>query len=176
MELHYKTSVFAVQSDGNALLMITIPKEQSNLYDKIRGFEDDKPKVLSIDYVKEKRTLTSNGYLWAIINKMARKLNTTDDEVYIELLKRYGVKDFIAAPETSIEILKRVYKIVEPIKDCTINSTKAKTFKLIRGSSQYDKREFSQFLDGVLSDAKELGIETMSEQEIQSLIDKMEEL
>lgn len=172
MELHYKHSVFALQHDGNALLMITIPKEQSNLYDKIRGYEDDKPKVVTIDYYKEKRSLNANSMMWSLLNKLAAKLGTTDEELYIDYLKKYAPKDYMAAPKEAEEIFKTLYKIVEPVRDCTINETPAVTFRCIRGSSKFNSKEFSVLLDHVVQDCKEQGIETLEDKRINEIVER----
>lgn len=166
METRYTDSVFAVQSDGKALLMITIPSENKHLYDELQGFENDKLKVMTIKYHREKRSLDSNAFCWKIMSEIAKKLATTDEEIYIQMLKKYGIRDYVGALPEAEETLKRVYKIVEVVKDCEINGKPAKTFKLIRGSSQYDTKEMSDFIKGVVEEAKELGIETLTPDEI----------
>lgn len=187
MELHYKTSVFAIQSDGNALLMITIPKEQSNLYDKIQDFEDDKPKVVDIRYEKEIRSLSANAYLWVLVQKLAKVLNIPKGDMYVKLIKRYGqfyqpiirsdAKDsFIRQwdiKNTEVEHAESLCEITSTWKKGNIEWFEINAHC---GSSGYSKSEFKTLLDGVIDECKIQGIETMTPQEIQSLIDKMEEL
>ena len=82
------------------------------------------------------------------------------------MLHKYGMRDFVGALPQAEETLKRVYKIVEVVKDWETNGKPAKTFKLIRGSSQYDSKEMSDFIKGVVEEAKLLGIETMTPDEL----------
>ena len=173
MKFCYKDGNLSQDKDGNWVVFLNVDKSEdlTKLNDII---DDDKVKSVEIKHYKEKRSLDANAYLWVILNEMAKKLTSTDEEIYIEMLKRYGAKDYIAAPKESEDILKRVYKIVEPIKDCTINSTQAVTYRLIRGSSTYDTLEFSKLLDGVVSEAQELGIDTMTPEQRQKLIDEWE--
>ena len=172
MEIHYTASVFSVAQSGDAMFMITIPKDQKSLYDKIRGYEDDKPKVMSIDYYKEKRSLNANSMMWSLLNKLAAKLGTTDEELYIDYLRKYAPKDYMAAPKEAEEIFRTLYKIVEPVKDCTINETPAVTFRCIRGSSKFNSKEFSVLLEHVVQDCKEQGIETLEDKRINEIVER----
>ena len=42
-------------------------------------------------------------------------------------------------------------------------------YKIYKGSSEYDSREMAILIDGVISEAKEMGIETMTPQELERL-------
>jgi hypothetical protein len=53
-----------------------------------------------------------------------------------------------------------------------INNTPAVTFRLIRGSSTYDSLEMSVLINGIVEEAKQLGIETMTPNEIAELVQK----
>lgn len=172
MEIRYIDSVFAVQSDGKALLMITIPQENKHLYDEIQALENDKLKVMTIKYHREKRSLDANAFAWVLIDKIAKKLGSSDDEIYTEMLRKYGIKDYVAALPQAEEVLKKVYRVVEPIKDTNINGTPAKTFKLVRGSSTYDSLEMSQFINGIVEEAKALGIEILTPDELNQMLER----
>ena len=45
-------------------------------------------------------------------------------------------------------------------------------YAMIKGSSEYDTGEMSRFIDGVISECKELGIQTMTPDEIEELKQK----
>ena len=186
MELHYKHSVFSVMADGNALLMITIPSEQKALYDKIQGFEDDKPKVVTIEYYKEKRTLTANNYLFVLLGKIAKKMNLSVGDCYVKMIKDYGVS-------VGMFIMKEAYPVFESSYNKTATSLDHKTslcvitkeymkgftewveFQAYLGSSGYDKKQFSHLVDGVVQEAADLGIETMPSEELKNLIERYTE-
>ena len=44
-----------------------------------------------------------------------------------------------------------------------------KHYKVIRGQSAYDTKEMSTFIDGIVSEAKELDIETLTPDEIERM-------
>lgn len=177
MTFNFKTGNVSVYPSGEVALLLNLPREyQKDVNEINKLIESDKLKTIELKQFREKRSLDSNAYAWQLMDKIAKKLGSTDEEVYITMLKRYGAKDYIAAPKESEYILKRVYKIVEPIKDCMINSTPSVTYRLIRGSSTYDQSEMGKLIDGIVDEAKTLGIETMTPNEIAGLIAKWEVL
>lgn len=161
---------YSVDSKGKPFLLLHLHQPLAENA-QILVESEDITKVVEIYAEKKKRSLTANSYMWLLLNKLAIKLNTTDEELYLDFLRKYGTKDYIAAPIESEEILKRMYKIVEVVKDCTINSTKAVTFRLIRGSSKYDSKEFSILLDAVVEECKSQGIETETPEKLKLLLD-----
>lgn len=186
MELTYKHSVFSVSATGDAMFMITIPKSESHLYDKVRAFEDDKLKVMTIDYHREKRTLTANSYLWVLVQKLSKVLNIPKGDMYIKLIKMYGQFHQPIIRSDAKDSFIRQWDIanteVEHTESlCEITSTWKKGdvewFEINAhcGSSTYSKYDFKTLLDGVVDECKIQNIDTMTPQEIQSLIDKMEE-
>lgn len=44
-----------------------------------------------------------------------------------------------------------------------------KAYAMIKGSSQYDTKEMSHFIDGIVSEAKELDIETLTPMELEQM-------
>ena len=183
MEIHYTASVFSVAQSGDAMFMITIPKEQNHLYDKIRAFEDDKEKVVTIEYYKEKRTLTANNYLFVLLGKIAKKMNLSVGDCYVKMIRDYGVS-------VGMFIMKEAYPTFESSYNKTATSLDHKTslcvitkeylkgftewveFQAYLGSSSYDKKQFSHLVDGVVQEATDLGIETMSSEELKNLIER----
>ena len=166
-----KLKPFIKQIKGINWLVSEIPSQYVPDLEKVLKHDDI---TVEITKTKKARSLTSNSYCWVLINKMAHKLKSTDNEVYLQMLERYGAKDYVAAPIGSEEILKRAYKVVIPIKECILNDTKAMTFKLIRGSSTYCQVEMNRFIEGIISECKLLQIETLPPEEVRRLINMME--
>jgi len=157
--------------NGTTWLATVVDNRNVEELQKILRHEDV---TIEVYKTKKPRSLTSNSYAWTLIYKMAHKVNSTDEEVYLQMLERYGAKDYVAAPENSEEILKRAYKVVVPIKECMLNNTKAMTFKLIRGSSTYCQVEMNRFIEGIVEECKLLNIEVLPPKEVARLIEMME--
>jgi hypothetical protein len=134
------------------------------LYDELH--EADKLSI-KIDRYREKRSLNANNYAWKLLTEIANVLRTSKDEVYLEMLKRYGQSEIISVL-AHIPIGEYV-KYCEEAGESTLNGKLFKHYKVYKGSSEFDTREMSIFLDGVVSEAKEMGIPTETPEQIARL-------
>ena len=130
-------------------------------------FDQDREKVFEIKEHKEKRSLNANAYAWSLITKIADALRTSKEECYLEMLKRYGQSEIVSVlSEINVE---GYFKYYEPIATATLQGKEFTHYKIYKGSSEYDTREMSILIDGIVSEAKELGIETIPPNEIERL-------
>lgn len=120
--------------------------------------------MIEIKKFRKKRSLNANNYAWALLNEIANVLRASKDEIYLKLLKRYGQSDLISVVE-SVPI-DRYVKYYEEAGESTLNGKIFKHYRVYKGSSEFDTREMSIFIDGVVSEAKELGIQTETPDEI----------
>lgn len=133
---------------------------------------DEIPGEVRLTYKKwrEKRSLDANAYMWVLLQDMAVELGSTKEEVYEELLQRYG---FMARDDggfITITLRADISKNLLPGHWKLYQSTPSwKVYRLIRGTSEYDTKEMSYFLDRVIEEAKELGVETMTPNEVERL-------
>jgi hypothetical protein len=104
------------------------------------------------------------------LQKIAEVLHTTKDDVYLEMLSRYGVFTHIVVKPNVVDRVKAEWRTVRELGEVTINGKTGIQLQCFFGSSTYDSREFSVLLDGVISEAKELGIETLSQSEADRMI------
>ena len=153
-------------------LMLTVNEEAAvkNLFDELH--ETEKLSI-KIDKYREKRSLNANNYAWKLLTEIGNVLRSSKDEVYLEMLKRYGQSEIISVL-AHIPIGEYV-KYCEEAGESTLNGKLFKHYKVYKGSSEFDTREMSIFLDGVVSEAQELGIDTMTPNEIAKLKSLWEE-
>jgi len=121
---------------------------------------------VSIKQFRVKRSLDSNSYCWVLISKIADVLKTSKEEVYIEVLKKYGQREpqLLSVVADAVDMIYRAtdghcYEVGE-------SELKGKQFKhlaILIGSSQYDSKAMATLIEGIISDAKELEIETITE-------------
>jgi hypothetical protein len=116
---------------------------------------------------KEKRSLNSNSYAWVLITKIADVLRANKEDVYLEMLKRYGQSEIVSVL-SSIDITG-YFKYYDVAGTSTLNGKEFTHYKCFKGSSEYDTREMSILIDGIVSEAKTLGIETLSKEELENL-------
>lgn len=143
----------------------------NNLIDKLNKLiNKDCFKSIEIKEKKESRSLNSNAYAWTLINKIAIVMKSTDDEIYIEMLRKYGTKEYVACLPNIIPELKKAFKLVETISKTNINGKQGVTLRLIRGSSTYDTAEMSNLINGIVDDATLLQIDTLPPAELERII------
>ena len=129
----------------------------------------DKGKELSVEIkqYRVKRSLDSNAYLWLLLNEMASILKTTKDELYIEVLSRYGVFTHLVVKENVVDRVKAEWKAVRELGKVSINGKDGVQLQVFFGSSTYDTKEMSTLINGVVEEAKELGINTVTTRELE---------
>ena len=133
-----------------------------------------KGKTLDVEIKRHhnRRSLDANSYAWVVISKIADTLKSSKEEVYIEMLTRYGQREpqLVSVVEEGVPAIRRATQ-----NHCTIvgeselNGKEFVHLAILRGSSTYSTKEMSILIDGIVSDAKDLGIETIPEEELKSL-------
>lgn len=113
-----------------------------------------------------KRSLNSNNYAWQLITKIGNELRQDKDAVYLLLLKRYGQGGAVSVQERFAEQFKRTYKYHESLGKSLLNGTMWEHFRFWIGSSQYNSQEMSIFIEGIVDEAKSLGIEVLTPEEL----------
>ena len=118
---------------------------------------------------KEKRSLNANNFAWHLITEIANVLRSSKEEVYFQMLKRYGQSQVVSVVKEGVEILKRSVKYCEEWQESTLNGKEFIHIKIYTGSSEFTSNEMSIFIDSIVSEAKELNIETLTFDEIAKL-------
>lgn len=154
---------------GDIELLLTVSGEPALLGELIQK-ANEKPYTVEIAPLKKRRSLDANAALWKILSLMAEKLHTTKDELYLEMLDRYGIFTHIVVKPNAVEKFKSEWRTVRDLGEVTINGKTGIQLQCYFGSSTYDSKEFSVLLDGVISEAKELGIDTLSQDETDRMI------
>lgn len=129
---------------------------------------------ISIDKPKKRRSLNANALLWKCLGDIAADRRADKWEIYLEMLKRYGQYTYIVIKPKAYPMLKRQWRECEQIGEIDIHGERAIQCLCYYGSSTYDSKEFSVLLDGVISEMKELGLETPMPEIVRSAIEEWE--
>lgn len=133
-------------------------------------FEQDKGKLFEIREYKKKRSLNSNSYLWVLCTEIANIMNLSKEEVYVKMLEDYGVSLLVPlTPDSEPDGFFKYYKFFDK---GNLNNKDCVWYKVFKGSSEYNSKEMSHLLNGVVEEAKNLGIVTLDDLEIKDLIDR----
>ncbi len=79
------------------------------------------------------------------------------------MLKRYGQSDIVSV--LSVVDVKPYFKYFEEFGKGFVKGKEFTHYKVYKGSSEYDTREMSILLDGIIDEAKALDIDVISERE-----------
>ena len=119
---------------------------------------------LSVKIWKEKKTLSQNGYLWELLGLMSMKLNSSPKEIHDIMLQRYGFPDkdddggyIVITLRSDIDIrrLNDHWRYIRTSEDGNWNF-----YMKIKGTSDFDTSEMSYYLERVIEEAQDLGIQT----------------
>lgn len=130
-------------------------------------FNQDKEKIFEIKEYKEKRSLNANNYAWKIITEIGNVLRKSKEEVYLQMLKDYGQSEVVSILSSINPI--GYFKYYEEIGTSVLNGKEFTHYKIFKGTSEYNIKEMSIFIDGVVQEAKQLDIETKTPDEIERL-------
>ena len=143
----------------------------------------DKDTIYDVKITKhiEKRSLKANRYCWKLCTEIANVLNKTKNHVYYEMLCDYGV----FKTDENGEIIAGIFpKDMEVIRVCegywqyieliNYKGFVAKKYYLIKGSSEYNKDEMRIFLKGIVQEARNLGVKTKEDIELEKMIDALD--
>lgn len=129
---------------------------------------------LIIQEKKRKRTLTANAYYQLLLDKLASAVGTSREEIHEQLLIRYGVTATIDGLPVVFTLRADinphiVSKYVAVVKTKEIKGKMFAVYRVLKGSSEMDSKEFAHLLDGLISECHDVGIETMTPEEIARL-------
>ncbi len=130
-------------------------------------FEQDKDKLYEVKEHKLKRSLNANAYAWSLLSKIADVHGTSKEECYLFMLKRYGQSEIISV--LSEVDLSGYFKYYDIFGQSELNGYSYTHYRIYKGSSEYNTKEMAILIDGIVSEAKELEIETLPPNEIERL-------
>lgn len=149
-------------------------------------FDQLKDEMINIDIQKKgsKRSVSANKYFHVLVNAIAENLHTAEHEVKIWLVCDYGtlLKDSkghnagVKLPE-SVDIAN-VYPYAKCFDVRRENGINFRCYLLYKRTRYMTAKEMCRLIDGAVSEAKNLGVETDTPEEIarlKSLWMKMEE-
>lgn len=119
---------------------------------------------IEIKQYRQKRSLNSNSYAWYLITELANVMNISKEEMYFNKLKEYGQSEVVSVlAEVNVS---SYFKYYSEFGEGTVNGKAFKHYKVYKGSSEFDSKEMSIFIDGIVQDCKEQGISTLEDKEI----------
>lgn len=176
--MQVKVSKFRWQEDNDGVwLCLNAGAYARSVCDKIKA---GKVYDVTIKEHREKRSLNANAYAWVLLDKLALKLSLprvplTAEDLYREYCKDVSDNyDIIPVKEERIEIWNKIF-CGDHIGRSTVDLGECRTkkgyhnIKCYYGSSDYDTKQMSRFIDLIVQDCKENGIETLTPDELERI-------
>ena len=125
---------------------------------------------------REKRSLDANAYFHVLVNKIAIILKTSEEEMKIRMNLQYGtvaVKDgvYCGVKVPKNTDIQSFYPYAKWIGEVEEDGKKFDKYLFYKRTSELNTKEMANLIDGVVYECKELGIETLPPNELQSLKD-----
>lgn len=151
--------------------VLTLNEDARQAFEKLK--DSDKLSIVIKKY-RKKRSLDANAYLWVLLQKIADALSTPGNrvdkwDVYLDMLKEYGVFTHVVVKPEAVERMKREWRACRVLGKITVGRMTGIQIQCYYGSHTYDTKEMSRLIDGVVTECKELGIETLPPNEIKRM-------
>lgn len=152
------SKIDVLSSFGRVRLLVDVESELAD--EEMQNLlSASRPWRLNIKAWRNKRSLDANAMMWALIGEIAKAVGGDKDEIYLDMLQKYGVSTILTAetPQAA-EMLTRVYKLCRVLGKVVVNGKTGIQVLCFVGSSQYDSAEMAALIDGVLRECAELDI------------------
>lgn len=158
--------------DGAEISFLTNDLDAVNNLIKIA----DKPTLeAKIEPLKTTRSLHANSYMWVLCDKIADAIHATKEEVYRKAVREVGVFNDVAVTKHALPQLIETWTsrglgwMVDTF-DSKLDG--CKRVRLYTGSHEYDTKQMSRLIDYIVEEAKELGIETLTPNELNRMMEE----
>lgn len=129
---------------------------------------------IEVKKYKAKRSLTANAYMWVLLNEIAQKTGEPRTEVYRQAIMDAGVMKPLVVKEKIVDEVLPMLTDVKPTGtgDFALEGHTKNGWTevyLYIGSSKYNTEEMSRLIDYIVTEAKALGIDTMTPEELERM-------
>lgn len=151
---------------GKWEITFTTDENITGSIDKIK----DKLLRIVVKQYREKRSLDSNAYAWVLMQKIAEAIHSDKWSVYLEMLGKYSraFTHVIVRPDV-VPRFEAEWRTVRNLGEITVNGQTGIQLQLYFGSSTFDTKEMSVFIDGLIEECRQLEIETLPPNEIERM-------
>ena len=164
---------FTVNPDGSQNINVTVQANFSDEYDRLKNEDVE----IDIKKFSKRRSMDANNYLWHLCSEIGKVLQPplSKEEVYRDAIRSVGYYQPLDVREDAVESFANKWGEGGTgwFIDVIDNSTKP-GYKLVHvyfGSSTYSSKEMSVLLNFIVQEAEEQGIPTMTENEMNKVLE-----
>lgn len=161
---------FALSMTGKQRVTFEVDEDFRAKFDALHDHDVD----LTVKRFRQRRSLDANAYAWVLIDKIAERMKLPKEAVYRDHIRALGgVSETVCVQDRAVDRLIQAWgknglgwqteTFPSKIAGCT-NVT------LYYGSSTYDTAQMSGLIDALVQSCKAIGIETMPQEQLDSLM------
>lgn len=129
----------------------------------------DKLLTITAKIFRNRRSKDANAYAWVLMQKIAEVLHTDKWSVYLDMLERYGVFTHIIVRPHVVGRVIEEWRAVKNLGEVTVAGQTGIQLQCYFGSSTYDTKEMAVFINGIVSECREMVIETATPEELERM-------
>lgn len=161
--------------DGNLTVMFETSRVDADEISKLSKVDN---LDVEIKQHKNKRSLDANAYYWLLVGKIRKVTGDSNNRIHNMMLDMYGelerMPDGTLIPfciRDDIDHLEFPYPHLKPTQKTLAKGDRLyRWYYQIKGSSEYNTEEMSNLIDGIVSECKEMGIETLPPDELERMM------
>lgn len=159
---------------GKAIVTLLLDTSDMEHIEKLSKL---KKLTITIKRFFKKRSIDANRYFWKLLSEYAEEKEIDTIEEYKERVKRLGIFRVSRVETKDVETYKKSWENWGTAWLCEIYDTEYlgnvefKVLHLYYGSSSFNSKQMSRLISDLVEDCKEVGIETKSQKEINSLLE-----
>ena len=133
---------------------------------------------ITITAAGAKRSLNANAYFHVLCRELAKPLKSSEEDVKTLMVVRYGTyaRDsngvICGAIIPSNTDIRQFYPYAAKCGEMTVHDKICTQWLFLKQTHELDTHEMADLIDGVVSECKELGIETLTPQELEVMKQK----
>lgn len=164
-------------ASGKPLLTLEVNEDARTLERMCEALKGAEKLTIKIGKHTKKRSLDANAYFHVLVNAIARKVGAGDDEIKRKLVRDYGTLarhdngDLIGAMLPAEVDIEKIYPYTRNYKTEYRGGKEFSCYLFYKRTRELDSAEMARLIEGTIWEAKKLGIETRSREEIESLLD-----
>ena len=153
--------------------LIITPKDIGAAREVARKFAG-KPATIEVKQEKKRRSLSANAYAWVLLNKIATAVNLPVVEIYRDVIRSVpDVSDILHMRSDTVSAFRRMWEsrgLGWQVQTIGEDSFGWVSVIIWYGSSSYDVRQMSKFIEAIKQECQQLGIETWSDDKLALLM------
>ena len=164
-----------ISLSGKQRLTIELDGDFRNEFDRLYGKDIE----VTVKQYRQKRSLDANAYAWVLTDKIASVMGIPPKQVYRDAIRDIGgVSQVVLVPIRAADKFRKIWSergIGWQTETLESRIPGAVNMVLYYGSSVYDTAQMSALIESLVQEARQLGIETRPQEEIDSLLREYEE-